>query len=63
MCRPGYIEQLLQLFNGATWDGDLLAKSHRDALIKAGLAERAHGYNIITRKGVQYLLDLGLIHP
>jgi hypothetical protein len=40
MSNSGYIEQLLQLFNGATWDGNLIGKMHRDELVKNELAER-----------------------
>jgi len=56
------IEQLLQL-RKIVWDGDLIGKPNRDALVKAGLAQRAHGYNWITAKGIKYLLDLNLIYP
>ncbi len=59
----GFIEQLFLLFKGATWDGDLISKLHRDELVKAGLAERKRGYNFITGKGIEYLLDLGIVHP
>lgn len=60
----GYIEQLIQLFKGATWDGDLICKEYRTRLVENGLAERAKGgYNIITKKGIEYLIDLGLVHP
>lgn len=57
------IDQLLQLFCGVTWDGDLLDKTSRSELIKAGLAEKEDGYNLITRKGVRYLYRLGVVHP
>lgn len=56
-------EQLLLLFRGVTWDGDLISKSDRSFLVKAGLAEQIRGYNLITPKGVQYLLDLGIVRP
>jgi len=55
------IEQLILIFNGATWDGDLISKHGRDELVKAGLVERTeYGYNIITAKGVEYVVELGL---
>lgn len=57
----GNIEQLLQLTQ-ITWDGDVISKSCRDELVKSGLAQRAAGFNFITGKGIQYLLDLGFIH-
>jgi len=62
--RSTRIEQLLQLFHGATWDGDLISKSDRKELVKEGLAiQQRHGYNLITCKGVTYLYRLGIIHP
>ena len=64
MASKVFIEQLLQLFNGTTWDGNLISKRDRDGLVQSGFAVRARGgYNLITVKGVEYLLDLGLIHP
>ena len=54
------IEQLKQLAT-ATWDGNLLSKQYRDELVKAGLVQRAHGYNWITEKGLEYLVNLRLI--
>jgi len=55
------IEQL-QCLCMLTWDGNLISKSHRDELVKAGLAQRFEGgYNLITAKGVQYLYDLRLL--
>lgn len=63
MTTNGYVEQLLQLFNGTTWDGNLIAKSYRDELVKNGLAQRTKGWNLITLKGVRYLVELGLVHP
>jgi len=45
-----------------TWDGNLISKSHRDELAKAGLAQRFDGgFNLITPKGIQYLTDLHLL--
>lgn len=58
-----HIEQLMQIFNGAIWDGDLISKDSRTQLVKAGLVEQTGGYNIITSKGVGYVIDLGLIRP
>ena len=56
-------EQLLQLVQ-IVWDGDLISKTHRDFLVKKGLAKKMpEGFNLITEKGLQCLLDLGLIHP
>ena len=58
----GHIEQLKQLVT-ATWDGNLISKSHRDDLVKNGLAQRAYGYNWITEKGVEHLVNLHLLVP
>lgn len=58
----GYIEQLLQIFDGAVWDGNLISKAHRDELCKNDLVDRVSGWNIITKKGVEYVLALGLRH-
>ena len=54
------IEQLKQL-TSCTWDGNLISKSYRDELVKAGLAARGYGWNWITGKGVEYLVNLGLL--
>lgn len=54
----GELAQLEQLVL-CTWDGDLISKDHRDALVKAGLAQRAHGWNWLTATGVRALLDSG----
>lgn len=59
----GHVEQLMQLFNGVTWDGNLIDKICRDKLVKGGLATKQDGYNLITRKGVKYLYRLGIVHP
>ena len=56
------IEQLMNIFNGAVWDGNLISKVDRDELVKASLVQKVRGiWNIITPKGVEYLLDLGLV--
>ena len=57
----GCTEQLLLLFKGVTWDGDLIDKQARDELVKAELADRKRGYNFITGKSIEYLLDLGIV--
>lgn len=58
----GRVEQLLQLLQ-ITWDGDLISKSDRDELVKNELAFKTSGFNLITGKGIIYLLELGFIHP
>ena len=57
------LEQLRQIFNGATWDGDLISKRLRDRLVEDGLVERVKGWNIITTMGASYLIDLNLVQP
>jgi hypothetical protein len=57
----GYIEQLYQVFFGATWDGNLINKKHRDELAHEGLIARSRGWNFITGKGVEVLVQLGLV--
>lgn len=56
------LEQL-RLLVTATWDGNLISKDARDNLVKAGLAQRAHGYNWITEKGIETLVNLHLLVP
>jgi len=56
----GYLEQLILLFHGAIWDGYIICPSERDELMKAGLVTKVGGWNIITEKGMQYLIDLGI---
>lgn len=56
------IAQLQQL-TSITHDGDLISKPDRDALFKSGLIQRFDGWNIVTSKGVEYLQNLGFIHP
>lgn len=51
------LTQLLQL----TWDGNLISKQHRDALVEAGYASRINGWNIISENGVILLQNLGVI--
>ena len=57
------IAQLQQLTH-LTFDGDLIGKSLRDELVKAGLAQRINGgWNLITPEGIMYLEKLRFIHP
>lgn len=58
-----YHEVLAQLFNGVTWDGDLISKSIRDHAIKIGHAKRISGWNFLTEKGIRYMIDESLVHP
>lgn len=54
------LEQLLLLAT-ATWDGNLISKDARDNLVRAGLVQRARGYNWLTVKGLEYLVDLQVL--
>ena len=56
-------DQLLQIFHGATWDGDLISKDARDSLHKRDLIARHKGYNIITIWGVDLVLSAKLVVP
>jgi len=58
--KSGFAEQLIQLMT-STWDGDLISKDHRDALVKCGYVVRGSGFNIITTDGIRVLLDLGIL--
>lgn len=53
-------EQLVQIWNGATWDGNLISSSRRDELEARGLVVRYSGWNLVTLLGARYILDNGL---
>lgn len=56
-------EQALQLLQ-ATWDGDLISKAARSALVERGLATRGgNGFNILTASGLDALASSGDLHP
>lgn len=58
---PGVAEVLWQLFrNGPTWDGDVVSKAARDALIAAGHAQRLSGWTSLTERGVRLAIDEGM---
>ena len=45
---------LMQLFvQGPTWDGNLISKAERDALVDRGFADRWNGWNFLTQEGVE----------
>jgi len=47
-------EVLMQLFvQGPTWDGNLISKAERDALVNRGFADRWNGWNFLTQEGVE----------
>lgn len=56
------MEQLLILFRGVCWDGQLISKADIKKLKESGYAVSANGWNMITPKGVLLLESLGLIH-
>lgn len=51
----GYaIETLGQMFTrGPTWDGNIVSKSGRDELVRAGLAFHANGWASLTDEGIR----------
>lgn len=55
------LEQLIAISKRTTWDGDLISKNARGELVDQGLVERAHGFNFITKKGIDYLVSVGLM--
>ena len=54
------VNQLRQL-TSITRDDELLSPPDRDALWKAGLVYRVHGWNLITEGGIDYLMSLGML--
>ena len=56
-------EQLKCIFRWATWDGDLISKASRDALVKAGLVQCVNGWNIITERGAKLVVENGWVKP
>ena len=54
-------EVLMQLFvQGPTWDGNIVSKSERNALVVAGLAERWNGWNQLTAEGLEAAVAGGM---
>ena len=54
-------EVLMQLFvEGPTWDGNLVSKSQRDALVDQGFADRWNGWNFLTQEGIEAAVAGGL---
>ena len=53
-------EVLMQLFvQGPTWDGNLISKAERDALVDRGFADRWNGWNFLTQEGVEAAVASG----
>lgn len=54
-------DTLMQLFvQGPTWDGNLVSKQERDAMVQSGLCERWDGWNWLTGEGVEAAVAGGL---
>lgn len=53
--------EVLSQCREAVWDGNIASKTERDELHKSGLVTRSHGFNIVTEKGIEYLVNLGLL--
>lgn len=56
------LEQLLHFRLGPIWDGDLVSKLARDILFENGLIDRAEGFQFLTGKGVELLVQLGYLN-
>jgi hypothetical protein len=56
----GPIDTLLQISEGPVWDGDLVSKCCRDALVDRGWVDRCQGYNILTPVGNAVITTLRL---
>jgi hypothetical protein len=57
------LRQLHQLMQHPVWDGDLIDKSARDHLEKAGLINRLNGWNFLSLEGIRTLLNMGYLKP
>lgn len=57
----GTIDQLIQLAKGPVWDGNLIGKTCRDELFKAGLVGRWGGWNFLTEEGIKYAVNLHIL--
>ena len=57
----GTIDQLIQLAKGPVWDGNLIGKTARDGLVKSGLVDRSGGWNFLTKKGIEYAVNLKIL--
>lgn len=57
------LDSFTQILAGPVWDGNLISKSDRDSLHKAGYIARAHGWNFISEAGIEVAHNLGLLNP
>ena len=55
------LEEFKQICAGPVWDGDLLSKDARDALVNMGYIARASGWNILAEAGVAVAVVFGFI--
>jgi hypothetical protein len=52
------VEVLGQLFvSGPTWDGNIISKAGRSALISAGLAFKVEGFTSLTEDGLRMAIE------
>jgi hypothetical protein len=49
--------------SGPVWDGNLISKTDRDELVKAGWVDRFGGWNFLTNRGVEAAVALGILKP
>ena len=52
------LEQLLHFRFGPVWDGNLISKEARNHLVKSGFVTRCQGFQMLTEKGVEILVNL-----
>jgi hypothetical protein len=59
----GCADMLRQLFfDGPTWDGNVVSKQSRDELVRMGLAASGHGWQWLTKAGIDACFDNGIQH-
>jgi len=49
--------------SGPVWDGNLISKTDRDELVRAGWVDRYGGWNFLTLQGVATAVSLGILAP
>jgi hypothetical protein len=55
------LESLEQIAQRPVWDGNLISKSGRDTLVRAGFVARRAGWNILTTDGLALAVELGFL--
>jgi len=58
---PAALLATLQSLITAIPDSRIQNPVARDALVKRGLAAQSSGFNVVTPKGITYLVDFGLL--